>query len=191
MNGRKSGALSYLLIPAKSAYPPDIRNDPTFDNKNIHTIYARVSTVHNGKDESEWEIVNDRQQVERLKLECMKMHFSQADGTPLTSPEWINRLNDETVQESVLDGTFNCNPYPRALRLHLKTLEQPNRPKQLKIQYSFDYFRLFLKGAEEKTSSSPSGRHYGHYIVLNNYLQDVLYDIYRIMMIELRSGAVL
>lgn len=53
LNGRKSGALSYLLIPTPSAYPPNIRNDPSFDHTNINTIYDRVSTVHNGKDISE------------------------------------------------------------------------------------------------------------------------------------------
>ena len=73
----------------------------------------------------------------------------------------------------------------------MKALQQPNRPKQLNLQYSFEYFRCFIKSAKEKTSSSPSGRHYDHYIVLNKYLPDVLYDIYRIMMIGLNYGVVL
>lgn len=191
LNGRQSGALSYLLISAQSSYPAVVRDAPTFDHTNIKTIYDRVSTVHNGKDVSEWEVVNDKNQVERLTLECMQMHFSKADGTPLTSPDWISRMNDETVQNSILDGTFDCNPYPRALRLYLKALEQPNRPKQLHLSYSFDEFQFFIKSAKEKTSSSPSGRHYGHYIVLNQHLKDILHDIYRIMMIGLNFGVVL
>ena len=90
-------------------------NDPNFDHTNIYTIYDRVSTVHNGKDIQEWDVINDKKQVERLTLECMNMHFSQADGTPLTSDQWINQFNDEQTQESIINGMFDCNPYPRAL----------------------------------------------------------------------------
>ena len=84
LNGRRSGALSYLLVPAPSAYPEAEREHPGFDHHNINTIYKRVSTVFNGKDVSEWEVINDRTKVEQLTLECMQIHFSQSDGTPLT-----------------------------------------------------------------------------------------------------------
>ena len=191
LNGRKSGSLSYLLLPAPSSYPQSDRDDPNFDHTNIDTIYKRVSTVHNGKDVHEWEAVSNREQVERLTLECMRKHFSQADGTPLTSPEWIERMNDEKFQNSIIDGSFDCNPYPRALRLFLSALHNPNPPKQLSIQYTFADFRSFIKNAKEKTSSSPSGRHYGHYKVLNNTLPEILEDIYNIMMLGLHHGVVL
>ena len=106
LNGRRSGALSYLLVPAPSAYPEAEREHPGFDHHNINTIYKRVSTVFNGKDVSEWEVINDRTKVEQLTLECMQIHFSQSDGTPLTHSDWISRLNDEIVQNSILDGSF-------------------------------------------------------------------------------------
>ena len=61
LNGRKSGALSYLLIPAISSYTATQRRDPLFDHKDINTIYSRVSTIHNGKDVPEWEVINDRE----------------------------------------------------------------------------------------------------------------------------------
>ena len=59
-------------------------------------------------------------------------------------------LNDEKIQESILDGTFDCNPYPKALRLYLKSLEQKKQPKQLKLAYSFHEFRSFIKNSKEK-----------------------------------------
>lgn len=191
LNGRRSGALSYLLTPAPSAYQQSGRDKPNFDHTNIDTIYKRVSTVHNGKDVQEWDVVSNREHVEKLTLACMQKRFSQADDTPLTSTDWIERLNDKTVQNSILDESFDCNPYPRALRLFLSALHDPNPPKQLAIKYTFADVRSFVKNAKEKTSSSPSGRHYGHYIVLNNNLPEILEDIYNIMMLGLNHGIVL
>ena len=160
VNGKRSGTLSYVLIPAKSTYPTAQQLDPTFDHLNIKTIYSRVSTVHNGHDVTEWEVINAKDQIERLTLECIQMQFSQADGTPLTSPDWIHRLNDKEIQGSILDGSFDCNPYPRALRLFLSALKQESPIRQLQLDYSFNDFRSFIKNSKEKTSSSPSGRHY-------------------------------
>ena len=160
LNGRRSGALSYLLIPALSAHSVTDREQLNFDHTNISTIYKRVSTVHNGKDVHEWEVISNREQVERLTLECMQMHFSQADGTPLTSPEWISRLNDETVQNSILDGSFDCNPYPRTLRLFLSALKQPNPTKQLEITYSFEDVKSLIKNAKEKHPPLQTGAMY-------------------------------
>lgn len=73
----------------------------------------------------------------------------------------------------------------------MKALQQDSPPAPLKLEYSFADFRSFIKNANEKTSSSPSGRHYGHYIVLNNNLPDVLEDIYRIMILGFTKGVVL
>ena len=138
LNGRRSGALSYLLIPAPSAYSPQQPDNPSFDHTDINTIYSRISNVHNGKDVPEWEIINDRSQVERLTLECMQMHFAQADGTPFTATEWIAKLTDETIQNSILEGTFDTNPYPKPIRLYLNALKKDPKHKSLSISYSFE-----------------------------------------------------
>ena len=49
----------------------------------MDTIWERLRGK-NGKDVKKWIEIDERKEVERLTLECMKKHFSQAEGTPFT-----------------------------------------------------------------------------------------------------------
>ena len=59
-------------------------------------------TPSNGKDIEFWGIVDQQQEVEHLTLECMKLHFSQSNNTPLTSDYWIYHLMYPSTQQSIL-----------------------------------------------------------------------------------------
>ena len=122
----------------------------------------------------------------------MKKHFAQAQGTPLTSRDWIDKLSNEKIQQQIIDGTYDLKDVSDSIRMYLKALERPsNVKKDLPFQYSFSEFRFFIKKCTESTSASPSGRHYGHYIVLNKHLPDILKDTYRIMSFGIKYGIVL
>ena len=52
-------------------------------------------------------------------------------------------------------------------------------------------FKQFIKNAKEKTTASPSTRHYGHYKSLMKSLPHVLHDIFDVLMISLQQGIIL
>ena len=173
------GGLSYVLIPAVSSYPETQQQQPEFDHKNIHTTMDRIG-LNNGKDISCWG-------VERLTLECMNIHLAQSNGTPLTSNEWIERLQDDHFQQTVLDGTIPDNKYPDSTQHMLHALKRTHSiDNEFKFEYSYPDFEKFVKRAHESTSASPSGRHYGHYKTLAHDASQILKQIHSIMAISMK-----
>ena len=67
LKGKFEGGLTYVPIPSLSAYSLEIQNDPTFHIQNMDFIWDRVQ-IANGHDIDEWDIVNDKESVERLTL---------------------------------------------------------------------------------------------------------------------------
>ena len=63
-----------------------------------------------------------------------------------------------------------------------------NPENELQFLYPFEDFCSFIRGAEEKTSASPSGRHYGHCKVLLRNCRRLLFDVYKVMKIAFMNG---
>ena len=180
LNGYRDGALSYVLIPAISEYPDHQQSSPEFNHKNINTMWNRI-TPSNGKDIHSWDIIDQQNEVEHLTLECMKLHFSQANNTPLTSDVWIHNLMHPTIQKSILEGKYDLSSYPKPMQIFFDALKIEHENDSLPFSYSLEEFKHFIKGVREKTSSSPSGRHYGHFKVMLKYLPNVFSDVHRIL----------
>ena len=188
LKGKRSGALTYVLIPTAESYSDEIRNLPNFDHSNMEFIWPRVQ-VANGHDVESWEIVNDKEKVETLTLACMRKHFAQSQGTPFTSDDWIDKLSDKDIQNAIIAGQYDVSQHPEAIQLYLRALKRPkDHPPELKFEYSYSGFCQFIRKADEQTSASPSGRHYGHYKVLLKNCQHILFDVYRIMKLAFSNG---
>ena len=74
----------------------------------------------------------------------------------------------DAVSDSIIDGTYVPQeelPW-EALEVLLEMKRSPQIKKEICTDTSFDDFRKFYKLATESISSSPSGRHYGHYKAL-------------------------
>ena len=85
----RHGALSYVLIPSLSNCSDVEKSSPNFNYKNMQTIWDKI-TPSNGKDIHTWERIDKQEDVERLSLQCMNLHFAQSNDTPLTSDDWIS-----------------------------------------------------------------------------------------------------
>ena len=178
LKGRRNGALNYVLIPSPESYAEEIKTQPDFDHLDMKFIWPRVQ-IANGKDVLNWDLINEKNEVERLTLACMRCHFAQSQGTPFTDDFWIKEFSKKETQESVLNGTYDLTAFSEPVQLYLKALCRPKEfRKELSFTYSFEDFCAFIRGADEKTSASPSGRHYGHYKVLLRNCSRILYDIY-------------
>ena len=122
----------------------------------------------------------------------MNLHFAQSNRTPLTTDEWIARLMDTNFQESVLDGTVDLSAYTPVSQKFFSVLKQEeNIGDDVTFQYSFKDFESFVRGADKKTSVSPSGRHYGHYKTLQALANPQFYYIYRLLATVMKYGIVL
>ena len=105
LNRIRAAGVSYVLIPGMDVYSEDDRNAANFDRKNIETIWDKVN-VPNWKDIVFWEMVERKDEVEKMVVQFMRKHLTQAQGTPLTTDEWDAILESRQHQEEILSGTF-------------------------------------------------------------------------------------
>lgn len=137
LNSVYDGALSYMLIPSISAYSEEQKNSPGFDRKNVNTMWKRILPT-NGKDSESWDIVDQQQEVENLCLECMKLHFSQSNNTPLTTDYWMKQLLDPAVQEKILNGTYDFTNIPEPIKIFFEALKLTLVNDDLKFEYPYE-----------------------------------------------------
>ena len=177
-------SISRVLIPRLSN--PDERNPP-------EDAYSLLQS--RDPDDVIWETIAERDQIERHLLEYNKASFRAASESPcghgviqdaLTfsslSPTSINLLEGETPHEWQIDNEI--------LKAFLASFATPDIVKQTgeipteitaeDVQYGFKHWR-------ETTTTSPSGRHLGHYRSLIQH--PVLLECFvKFMNIAIQSG---
>jgi len=98
---------------------------------------------------------------------AFEKHFQLAAHTPLLQEPLASQLGsfgDSAAAESVLNGSFVCPPEVDAFTRHfLQTLQRPRAHSQISLEISCDDFISYWHRARERTSSSLSGAHFGHY----------------------------
>jgi len=180
----------FVMIPAISQYSPAERSVPNFDFLHIDTIWPKVQKA-NGKDITEWHDVENPTKVEQLILDALQKHFSQANDTIVTSPKWRKILSSKESQDKLLQGTFEWEEDVPGEFQELISSFQMNEneiPDKIPFQLKYEAFQTFIKHSKEKKSTSPSSRHYGHYKALLDEAPDVLYDIFRLMNVTVKTG---
>jgi hypothetical protein len=97
-------------------------------------------------------------------------HFRQAEFTPLASPEVIRQIGfgaDTNRSEQILDGSDDLtdiidNEWSRYLIQSMK-----RHSKEIKIEITTEkMMEKYRRWKERTTSTSPSGRHLGHFHAL-------------------------
>ena len=192
LKGNQEAGVDKLLIPDLSTYTEAERLDPGFDHLNIDVIWEKVN-AGNWKKIPKWEVIERQDLVESMSSTFMRKHLAQAQGTPLTSETWDALLQSEQTQTEILKGEFiPPDDTPEALKLYLKHLQ---RPKTIKDEFDFHYeledFEKFIKNAKEKTSSSPSKRHYGHWKTIAKYMPHVFSDLHTILVLVMQYSILL
>jgi len=129
-----------------------------------------------------------------LELACIDKagrHFTQANSTPFLAEPLLTLFGEtgcnSQVFQQVLDGTFHppmaCNPYTAKLLCHL---QYPPNLQQIS-PHSLQEYQSSWQKAWEAMSSSPSGVHFGHYIV-GTFNPDLLILNARLADIPLSTG---
>jgi hypothetical protein len=119
--------------------------------------------------ELEYLAITDGPTIERLILHRNIRHFRQAESTPLATPEVIRKIGfgaDTDRAEKMLEGTddptdITDDEWSRYLLTSMK-----RHSKELKITITAEKMMDKYKRWKERTSTSPSGRHLGHFHAL-------------------------
>jgi hypothetical protein len=115
--------------------------------------------------------LNCPKEIEFLQRLWNQRHFGQAetDGTPFTGESMKHKFNwsaSTNEAELVLNGEYNDEEISDITRLFLDNMtrvtEAEDSPKFLTMKEFTGKFRVW----RESTSTSPSGRHLGHYKAL-------------------------
>ncbi|OEU23095.1 hypothetical protein FRACYDRAFT_233261 [Fragilariopsis cylindrus CCMP1102] len=116
--------------------------------------------------EIEYLAITDGPTIERIILEKNIRHFRQAEFTPLASPEVIRKIGfgaDTKTAQHLLDGTgdptdITDDEWSRFLLTSMK-----RNSEELKIEITAEKMMEKYRRWKERTSTSPSGRHLGHF----------------------------
>jgi hypothetical protein len=101
-------------------------------------------------------------------------HFRQAANTPFVTGPLANKLGpfaDNEHSDAILQGTFDATsltnvPEVRAIIKGMQYPDPTNPTPPIPTNITVEQFAGAMKHTRESTSSSPSGRHYGHYRTL-------------------------
>jgi hypothetical protein len=119
--------------------------------------------------EIEYMAITDGPTIERLILHRNIRHFRQAEFTPLASPEAIRKIGfgaDTDRAENILEGKddpsdITDDEWSRHLLTSMK-----RHSKELQITITAEKMMSKYRRWKERTSTSPSGRHLGHFHAL-------------------------
>ena len=157
------GGISRLQVPV--SWPTSTEYDDQ-ENYNLEDPKAVDQ-----KDTSKWKEVNCPKEIEFLLRLRNQRHFGQAesDGTPFTKDAMKHKFNwsaSTNEAELVLKGEYTDDEISDITRLFLDNMtrvtEVEESPKFLTMKEFTGKFKVW----RESTSTSPSGRHLGHYKAL-------------------------
>jgi hypothetical protein len=149
----KSG-LNRLKVP--SSWPT--QNDPTDDE------WADSKTWD--KDKKPFREVTLPDELEYYLVQRNRRHFGQAEGTCFTVPPLSASLNwqaDTNTAELLLQGHYDADSLDDVTQLLLRHCKHTSTLDAIPTPIALDEFIGKLKVWSESTSTSPSGRHLGHY----------------------------
>lgn len=177
----REGGLTYILVPAPSEYPEELRNkylDPD-------VIWNRIE-VDQGEDIEDWERITTKGNLESMLIHWQQLHFSQASATPLASRSWIDKINNTSTIEEISD-LDEYNELDDSTQAVLQEIfKHPENHEQYTM--SFSDFKSFFTNKDEKTSASPSGIHYGFWKSISNH--NMLYWHFLLIQATIKIGYV-
>ena len=187
IKGSFRSSLNTIEIPALDQYTEFEQANPNFNHKDIKTIWKKIGDTDNGTKINNWEIIESKTETERFILQWMQLYQGQAKETPLSSGSRDINLQDEHFRDRLLKGDITKSECSNIeIYEFLRALRRKRAVPQLKFEYTYNDFTKMIKKMKEKTSSSPSGRHIGHYKALlqmeNTDMLEIIYDILNLSM---------
>ena len=113
---------------------------------------------------TEWITIVDAAEIEAKLLERNRQHYGQASQTPFARLTAVfGRSGTSEEATAVLEGNHQVHEYSREVQAILTELRRDPTIPLIESEITLDDFTKALQKWPEKTSTSPSGRHLGHY----------------------------
>ena len=135
----------------------------------LGSLDENPSSIAIGGEKVEFEDITDGKIIEEVLLRRNKLHFSQASDTPLATNKILDELgfsgSTETAKQ-ILEGTATIEDIvdDEASRELLRSFQRKTTAFQL--DFDSDDIIKGYRSWSEKTTTSPSGRHLGHFHAL-------------------------
>eukprot|EP00957_Ditylum_brightwellii_P058771 4455565-Ditylum_brightwellii.AAC.1 len=102
-------------------------------------------------------------------LQQNQLHLSQAYETPFASgplKEHIGEFGTSNGAQQILDGNFDATNFDNlpAVNYWIKHhIQRKAASSTINVSLTIEEYKALFTAQDESTTSSPSGRHYGHY----------------------------
>jgi len=116
-------------------------------------------------NDANWRTIRIPEEIERKLLERNQQHFGQAEGTPFTKEPLSMQIKYDGTgihAEAILQGTYDASGLEETTALFIKHLQMKSL-HNLEGSITTKDIIGKLKRWPEKTTTSPSGMHLGHY----------------------------
>jgi hypothetical protein len=137
-----------------------------------HTLHkSKITAVEiRGADTGSWSRIDTKEQVEELLINRNIEQFSHAGDTPFgytTRGQELGHTGDTPMADAIYNSTLEHRSLTEyAIKVIAKQLRKdPLLTKMIDPVVTIEDFVSCFGCVAEKTSSSPSGRHAGHYLV--------------------------
>ena len=155
------GGISRLQVPTSWPSIEDYDDNINYDLEDPKAVDQR-------KDPNLWKEVNCPKEIEFLLRLRNQRHFGQAetDGTPFSTAEMKHKFNwNASTEEAelVLEGEFTDSELSEIERLFLDNMTRVTDADDNTKFVTRKNFEGKYRAWRESTSTSPSGRHLGHY----------------------------
>ena len=131
-------------------------------------------------NKSLWKEVNCPKEIEFHLCLRNQRHFGQAKKHPFCTPSLSRKLNwsaSTEAAELVLNGEYDDAKLTEVQRMFLDNMQRVASEEISSSKYlNIDQFEGKMKAWKEKTSTSPSSRHLGHYKALVSTIERSLED---------------
>ena len=134
----------------------------------ITTVKVPRDREEDPKTCNDWIEVDTPEEVEEAIRERNKTHFGQAEGTPFTKSPFKEQLDfsaSTRTAELILEGKYDTSDCDKVLASVVSHLKKAPVPETAAL-VTEDEMRKKLKVWPEKTTTSPSGLHLGHWKAL-------------------------
>jgi hypothetical protein len=135
---------------------------------NAHTTTDNLQDLPDLKKATSWKTIDLPDEIVYYLLTQNRLHFGQAGGTPFTTPQFTRAIDWQASMDSaelILHGEYTSAELTDLQELLLKHCQSPELDA-LSPLITEDEFISKFKTWNERTSTSPSGLHLGHYKIL-------------------------
>jgi hypothetical protein len=135
------------------------------NSSGFSTIEIPINPDTHPKDCTEWKTLDCSEETEQTLLTRNRSHFRQSQGTFFTVPPLSHQINFKASTETaelILNGTYSNEDLDLITKMLIEHMKKVSKPVVTSTITAAKFQSKILLW-QERTSTSPSGVHLGHY----------------------------